>query len=158
MTLARKNNWSAEAIGKIGETGRIGESRNLLWFFDLSAIERDVGPPELVEGARTRSVIGAFTRSTTRSTLAFSSTYTKKPSTRSSGPSASWRQRLQNYLRATDLEVGLLLHFGLEAKFYRVVELRSRKLRTSNSDTDSTDLTDLTDRSGRDDSSTSHER
>jgi GxxExxY protein len=26
-----------------------------------------------------------------------------------------------NYLRATDLEVGLLLHFGPEPKFYRVV-------------------------------------
>ena len=46
-----------------------------------------------------------------------------------------------------DLEVGLLLHFGLEAKFYRVVELRSRKERKSNLDTDLTDYTDLTDRS-----------
>src|SRR5213082_2201111 len=27
-------------------------------------------------------------------------------------------RQLQNYLRATDLEVGLLLHFGLEAKFH----------------------------------------
>jgi len=35
--------------------------------------------------------------------------------------------RLQtlNYLRATDLEVGLLLHFGPEAKFYRVVHSRT---------------------------------
>ena len=41
----------------------------------------------------------------------------------------AWGRQLQNYLRATDLEVGLLLHFGLEAKFYRVVELRSRKQR-----------------------------
>jgi GxxExxY protein len=60
---------------------------------------------------------------------------------------AAWGRQLQNYLRATDLEVGLLLHFGLEAKFYRVVELRSRKLRKTNPDTDFTDLTDLTDRS-----------
>ena len=41
----------------------------------------------------------------------------------------AWGRQLQNYLRATDLEVGLLLHFGLEPKFYRVVELRSRKQR-----------------------------
>ena len=58
----------------------------------------------------------------------------------------AWGRQLQNYLRATDLEVGLLLHFGLEAKFYRVVELRSRKVRKSNVDTDLTDLTDSTDR------------
>lgn len=60
---------------------------------------------------------------------------------------AAWGRQLQNYLRATDLEVGMLLHFGLEAKFYRVVELRSRKVRKSNLDTDFTDLTDFTDRS-----------
>ena len=59
----------------------------------------------------------------------------------------SWGRQLQNYLRATDLEVGLLLHFGLEAKFYRLVELRSKKRRKSNCDTDQTDHTDSTDRS-----------
>jgi GxxExxY protein len=48
----------------------------------------------------------------------------------------AWGRQLQSYLRATDLEVGLLLHFGLEAKFYRVVELRSRKRRKGNLDTD----------------------
>jgi GxxExxY protein len=31
------------------------------------------------------------------------------------------RDQLYNYLRATDLEVGLLLHFGPEPKFYRVI-------------------------------------
>ena len=30
-------------------------------------------------------------------------------------------RQLFNYLRATDLEVGLLLHFGREANFYRVI-------------------------------------
>jgi GxxExxY protein len=30
-------------------------------------------------------------------------------------------RQLFNYLRATKLEVGLLLHFGLEARFYRLV-------------------------------------
>ena len=32
-------------------------------------------------------------------------------------------RQLQNYLRATRLEVGLLLHFGPEAKFHRLVAL-----------------------------------
>ena len=31
------------------------------------------------------------------------------------------RDQLYSYLRATDLEVGLLLHFGPKAKFYRVI-------------------------------------
>jgi GxxExxY protein len=31
------------------------------------------------------------------------------------------QRQLFNYLRATKLEVGLLLHFGLEAHFYRLV-------------------------------------
>ena len=35
-------------------------------------------------------------------------------------PKAAQRQ-LFNYLRATKLEVGLLLHFGLEPRFHRVV-------------------------------------
>lgn len=30
-------------------------------------------------------------------------------------------RQLFNYLRATDLEVGLLLHFGPQPKFYRIV-------------------------------------
>ena len=30
-------------------------------------------------------------------------------------------RQLYNYLRATNLEVGLLLHFGPEPKFYRVI-------------------------------------
>jgi GxxExxY protein len=58
----------------------------------------------------------------------------------------AWGRQLHNYLRATDLEVGLLLHFGLEAKFYRIVELRSRKERKTNRDTDFTDLTNSTNR------------
>ncbi len=36
----------------------------------------------------------------------------------------AWRQ-VYSYLRATNLEVGLLLHFGLEPKFHRVVSLNS---------------------------------
>lgn len=31
------------------------------------------------------------------------------------------RRQLFNYLRASDLEVGLLLHFGPSAKFYRLI-------------------------------------
>jgi GxxExxY protein len=38
----------------------------------------------------------------------------------------AWRQ-LYSYLRATNLEVGLLLHFGLEPKFHRVVSLDSHE-------------------------------
>jgi hypothetical protein len=59
----------------------------------------------------------------------------------------AWGRQLQNYLCASELEVGLLLHFGLEAKFYRVVDLRSRKGRKTDCDTDLTDSTNSTDRS-----------
>ena len=41
-------------------------------------------------------------------------------------PKANLRQ-LQNYLRATSLEVGLLLHFGITPKFYRVVATKHWK-------------------------------
>ena len=40
-------------------------------------------------------------------------------------PSA--RRQLLNYLKATNIEVGLLLHFGPEAKFYRQVLTRRRR-------------------------------
>lgn len=40
-------------------------------------------------------------------------------------PPAAKRQTL-NYLRATNIEVALLLHFGPEAKFYRLVHSNSR--------------------------------
>lgn len=36
-------------------------------------------------------------------------------------------RQVYNYLRATSLEVGLLLHFGREANFYRLVFANSRK-------------------------------
>jgi GxxExxY protein len=36
-------------------------------------------------------------------------------------------RQLYNYLHATRFEVGLLLHFGLEAKFYRVVRTNSQR-------------------------------
>jgi GxxExxY protein len=39
-------------------------------------------------------------------------------------PPTARRQTL-NYLRVTTLEVALLLHFGPEAKFYRVVHTKS---------------------------------
>lgn len=35
--------------------------------------------------------------------------------------------QLYSYLRGTDLEVGLVLHFGLEPKFYRVVHSKRNK-------------------------------
>jgi GxxExxY protein len=35
------------------------------------------------------------------------------------------QRQLYSYLRATGLEVGLLLHFGLQARFYRVINRRS---------------------------------
>lgn len=36
-------------------------------------------------------------------------------------------QQLNNYLRATNLEVGLLLHFGPEPKFYRQIFTNDQK-------------------------------
>ena len=36
-------------------------------------------------------------------------------------------RQLHNYLRATSLEVGLLLHFGPTPKFYRVVATQTQK-------------------------------
>jgi GxxExxY protein len=36
-------------------------------------------------------------------------------------------RQVYNYLRATSLEVSLLLHFGREANFYRLVFDNSRK-------------------------------
>ena len=62
-----------------------------------------------------------------------------------------WGRQVQNYLRATSLQVGLLLHFGLEAKFYRIVELHSSREREKTiNDTDCTDSTDVTNRSPTD--------
>ncbi len=63
------------------------------------------------------------------------------------GLAAGAQRQLHNYLRASNLEVGLLLHFGLEPKFYRVVELRARKATMKKGGTGSTDATDSTDRS-----------
>ena len=39
------------------------------------------------------------------------------------------KAQLMHYLKATDLEVGLLLHFGREPRFHRVIYENSRKLR-----------------------------
>lgn len=38
-------------------------------------------------------------------------------------------RQIYNYLKATNLEVGLLPHFGPEAKFYRKVHKKLRKIR-----------------------------
>jgi GxxExxY protein len=38
---------------------------------------------------------------------------------------ASAHRQLLSYLRSTNLEVGLLLHFGPEARFYRAVTTRA---------------------------------
>ena len=38
-------------------------------------------------------------------------------------------RQLYSYLRATDLEIGLVLHFGPEAKFYRQILTNDRKNR-----------------------------
>ena len=46
-----------------------------------------------------------------------------------------------SYLRATHLQVGLVLHFGLEPKFHRVVELHRRQATTTKVITDPTDGT-----------------
>lgn len=51
-------------------------------------------------------------------------------------------RQLHNYLRATNLELGLLLHFGPKAKFYRVVVTNDTKTLIADL-TDPTDLTDL---------------
>jgi GxxExxY protein len=46
-------------------------------------------------------------------------------STRILSPTAT--RQLYNYLHATQLEVGLLLHFGPEPQFYRVVRLDGKR-------------------------------
>ena len=56
------------------------------------------------------------------------------------------QRQVRNYLLSTYLQVGLVLHFGREAKFYRVVDLHTRHAPTTNVVSDSTDETDLTDR------------
>ena len=38
----------------------------------------------------------------------------------------SANRQVYNYLRATNLEVGLLLHFGPDARFYRIVHQKKR--------------------------------
>ncbi len=37
------------------------------------------------------------------------------------------RRQLYNYLKATNFELGLLLHFGQEAAFYRVIRRNPQK-------------------------------
>ena len=51
------------------------------------------------------------------------------------------RRQLYNYLRATDFELGLLLHFGPEPKFYRQILTNALK-RERRKPTFDTDLTD----------------
>jgi GxxExxY protein len=52
----------------------------------------------------------------------------------------SAHRQLLSYLKSTDLDVGLLLHFGPEARFYRAVT--SRKLRARNDQPDQPDQPD----------------
>jgi GxxExxY protein len=40
-------------------------------------------------------------------------------------------RQVYNYLKATNIEVGLLLHFGREANFYRIVRSNDQKKRTN---------------------------
>lgn len=47
-------------------------------------------------------------------------------------PATALRQ-LQNYLRSTDFEVGLLLHFGPEPKFYRRILTNDQKTKQKKS-------------------------
>ena len=54
-------------------------------------------------------------------------------------------RQLYNYLRCTDIEVGLILHFGLKAEFYRQIVTNDKKPRLRRGYTDLTDLTDKTD-------------
>lgn len=44
-------------------------------------------------------------------------------------------RQLLSYLRATNLEVGLLLHFGPEAKFYRLYAPNAKKTHSARSET-----------------------
>ena len=55
-------------------------------------------------------------------------------------PSAARRQ-IRNYLRATNLEVGLLLHFGPSARFFR--EVRSNPKRNPRESAESADLSSV---------------
>jgi len=50
---------------------------------------------------------------------------------------AGAQRQVYSYLRASNLEVGLLLHFGLEPEFHRVVDLHSRRISTPMDDSDS---------------------
>ena len=56
---------------------------------------------------------------------------------------AGVQRQVRNYLRSTYLQVGLVLHFGLEAKFYRVVDLHAAHAPMTNAVTDPADQTDL---------------
>jgi GxxExxY protein len=46
----------------------------------------------------------------------------------------SAHRQLLSYLKSTDLEVGLLLHFGPEARFYRAVTTKSPRARNDQPD------------------------
>jgi GxxExxY protein len=46
----------------------------------------------------------------------------------------SAHRQLLSYLKSTDLEVGLLLHFGPEARFYRAVTTKSPRARSDQPD------------------------
>lgn len=58
---------------------------------------------------------------------------------------ASAMRQTYGYLRASHLQVGLVLHFGLEAKFHRVVELRHKPARMTKDTQEPTETIPRTD-------------
>jgi len=100
----------------------------------------DVRPVELLEAEITRDVIGAFC-TTSLGSASWNSSIRSRWKGKCSGEGRTvgrevgvpviYRGELLtrplNYLRATETDVGLLLHFGPEATFYRVVQSKGKR-------------------------------